>query len=346
MSNLPDEPEHDPQLATAWREHSTDMPPAHLDAAILAAARRAVGSAPQDAARRSREATRPQRWWMPLAAAATIGAVALGILQTGPLDEPASAPTVSDMPAAPAPAREQIARENTVRDNSAELERKEPRSVAPEHGVASVAAPRATERQDVPAAAPRAAEPAARSSAAPARQAAKVSAATITDGIAPPPPAMPAAPMAPISPPPAMPAAPMATISPLPTLPAAPQPFPADKKRDAKDPVTSKLSADTAPARSIAERDDLRTRSNEVARPGAPATAAGAVTVAKSALRQEATSAKAIDIDASITRIRKLHDEGKLAEAAKELVALRAIVPDADQRLPPELRPWAATVRP
>ena len=47
-----------------------------------------------------------------------------------------------------------------------------------------------------------------------------------------------------------------------------------------------------------------------------------------------------------IVRIRKLHDEGKLADAAKELLALRQAIPDADGRLPPELRAWAATVKP
>ena len=57
-------------------------------------------------------------------------------------------------------------------------------------------------------------------------------------------------------------------------------------------------------------------------------------------------AAKPIDVDAWIVRIRKLHDDGKLADAAKELVAMRAAVPDADRRLPPELRAWAATVKP
>jgi len=57
-------------------------------------------------------------------------------------------------------------------------------------------------------------------------------------------------------------------------------------------------------------------------------------------------AAKPIDVDAWIVRIRKLHDDGKLADAAKELVALRAAIPDVDRRLPPELRTWAATVKP
>ena len=47
MSNVPDPSEHDSQLAAAWREHSAEMPSPQLDAAILAAAHRAVGSAPE-----------------------------------------------------------------------------------------------------------------------------------------------------------------------------------------------------------------------------------------------------------------------------------------------------------
>ena len=68
--------------------------------------------------------------------------------------------------------------------------------------------------------------------------------------------------------------------------------------------------------------------------------------MAKTTARADAPSAPAIDVGAWIIRIRKLHDEGKLADAAKELVALRAVVPDADARLPRELRAWAATVKP
>jgi hypothetical protein len=59
-----------------------------------------------------------------------------------------------------------------------------------------------------------------------------------------------------------------------------------------------------------------------------------------------ARPAKDNDIDAWIARIHKLHDEGKLADAANELRALRRANPEADSRLPPELRAWAATVKP
>ena len=68
--------------------------------------------------------------------------------------------------------------------------------------------------------------------------------------------------------------------------------------------------------------------------------------MAKTTARADAAAVPAVDVDAWIIRIRKLHDDGKLADAAKELIALRAAVPDADRRLPPELRTWAETVKP
>lgn len=69
----------DDAVERAWREHSRETPPASLDDAILAAAHRAVGSKPAVA-----EAREPWRWWMPLAAAATIGAIAIGVIQNLP----------------------------------------------------------------------------------------------------------------------------------------------------------------------------------------------------------------------------------------------------------------------
>jgi len=94
--NPSDAPERDPALERAWRAHSRETPPAELDRAILAAAHRAVGSGPQDASKvttqSSYESTRPQRWWMPLAAAATIGVVAISVLQLTSPDQSLVAP--------------------------------------------------------------------------------------------------------------------------------------------------------------------------------------------------------------------------------------------------------------
>jgi hypothetical protein len=297
MTHEPDHPERDPALDSAWREHSAELPSAAMDDAILAAAHRAVKSAPRDVGKPAAEATSPQRWWMPLAAAATIGAVALGILQTMPQQEIVTTPSVSDTP-----------------------------KRAPERAAADSVAP-----PPPPASAPPATAPAM----APAKPMAKVATPT----------------------PPAVTSA-MDSAVPAP-LATAPQPFPAERKAesaesDVKDRAraASKLAtapdaATAAPAAAAptpqAARSDVRQR-NE-ATPSAP-TAAGAVALGKTAASLEAPALSAADIDAWIARIRKLHDEGKVTDAAKELVALRAAVPDADSRLPREMRAWAATVKP
>ena len=87
----------DPALDAAWRAQSTETPPPALDAAILAAAHRAVKSAPEKIGP-GREATRPWRWWTPLAAAAVIGVIAIGALQLAPHEPDPTKVVVSDMP--------------------------------------------------------------------------------------------------------------------------------------------------------------------------------------------------------------------------------------------------------
>ena len=69
----PDRESADPALDAMLRDGATETPPAHIDAAILAAAHRAVASAPRTHARR------PWRVWLPLAAAATVAAVVIGL---------------------------------------------------------------------------------------------------------------------------------------------------------------------------------------------------------------------------------------------------------------------------
>ena len=55
---------------------------------------------------------------------------------------------------------------------------------------------------------------------------------------------------------------------------------------------------------------------------------------------------KARDPDAWIARIRKLRDDGNTAEAIRELREFREYVPDAERRIPPDLRDLANAVRP
>ena len=310
MTPLPEHSERDPTLETAWREHSDEMPPAALDAAVLAAAHRAVASVPRDAGKQAAEATSPQRWWMPLAAAATIGAVALGILQTLPQESPVTAPPASDSPARSS--ARTTAQPSAPTDKLAKAER----SDAPRAAYGSAAT-----QTHALAAAGVAAE-----SAAPAMAPRNARAKVVAPGVAD-----------------------MAVTPPGPAA-AAPQPFPAETKAESAESTDIKDRAPPPAAvprfavqSSESTRADAR-RQNEAA-PAAPATS-GAVTVAKTMARAETAPAPAVDVEAWILRIRKLHDDGKLADAAKELVALRATTPDADHRLPPELRAWAATVKP
>jgi resuscitation-promoting factor RpfA len=312
MTPVPDPAERDAELSAAWRKHSAETPPARLDAAVLAAAHRAVGSAPSDAGKPAAEATSPQRWWMPLAAAATIGAVALGILQTMPAESPVTAPSVSDMPSRTtdrAPSLPSLPRDELAATQRASAPRAAAESAIP-------AMPAMSESREVA----KSATPAV----PPSRQAAKATAPYATDNAAAPP-------------------APAA---------APPQPFPAERKSEATETADSKDRARVAPALAAAPvvaqsaepaRAEMRRQSETAA--AAPA-ASGTVRMAKAVASVDAASAPAVDIAAWIIRIRKLHDDGKLADAAKELVALRAAIPDADGRLPPELRAWAATVKP
>ncbi len=330
MSNVPDVPEHDPRVAAAWREHSAEMPPVQLDTAILAAAHRAVGSAPRDAAGEPREATSPQRWWMPLAAAATIGAIALGILQTAPHDESGTAPSVSDMPAgqekpAPPATRGKLAAPGAQRQ-SPPVPTESGTAVPPPTATAQVALPPTTKENPAAPVQDNLATMERKDSARAASAPAPAPAPTANGGVATAEDRVVAPPSAPMG---------------APSQPEAPQPFPADKKVEPAAMAPERARA--APAAAAAERDEARPR-NEAARFAPSAT--GAPALGKTIARQDAATANPVDIDATLLRIRKLHDEGKLADAATELRALRAIVPDVDRRLPPELRAWAATVKP
>src|SRR6478672_12664177 len=75
----PADDHRDPDVDAAWRAANRDQPPPALDAAIAAAARRAVGAGPK-----SPQA--PRAWWS-VAAAAVVAVVAIGIVEMTPPDE-------------------------------------------------------------------------------------------------------------------------------------------------------------------------------------------------------------------------------------------------------------------
>jgi hypothetical protein len=77
----------DDDVARAWKASSRDKPPAALDEALRAAARREVGARP-------RRRTSPA--WIPMAVAATLGAVAVAIVQLAPPERLTERPSVND----------------------------------------------------------------------------------------------------------------------------------------------------------------------------------------------------------------------------------------------------------
>lgn len=257
----------DPALDAFLGEHSTETPPAHIDAAILAAAHRAVDSSPHPA-----RATQAWRWWMPLAAAAVIGAIVVGIMPLAPTLRDESSAIVSDAPPT-AP------RETTASDSAAVAPSSRPLPAA-------TTPPRAAARDGASAGALAKVAPSPEASAgAPAMVAPSPTVAQKT----------------------------VTTLAPFPPAP----------------PLKARVSADQpASAASV----------NANASPPAPSRAWD-----PAHRKKQAGSAKRSDV-AWFTQIRNLRAQGKVSEAAQALVRFREAFPDADERLPPDLRRWAASV--
>jgi hypothetical protein len=314
--------ERDPELEKLYREHSREEPPSALDAKILAAAHRAVESGP----RKVGEATRPQRWWMPLAAAAAIGVVAIGVIQQVPKETAIDATSVAP---STAPARAPATQPPPPVDEKS-----------------------TTNQRD---ALPLEANPLAKKQ--------KEALAT-----APPPPAAPAAK-------PAMPKSTVEREADrrenkvaADKLAEEPKPFPdapAQRKTEVAASVEGKRDMPMEQSLADARKDAFREEQRQAAAPAvagaatapappaaapapapAPALAnrlraqsesgaAGAIAQSKNA--DEEMRALARDPDAWIARIRKLRDDGNTAQALRELKEFRALVPDAQRRLPADL---------
>lgn len=334
----PDDPRDD-AIDRLMREHSRETPPAALDDAIRAAARRAVGAKPRGKPAVA-EAREPWRWWMPLAAAATIGAIAIGVIQSLPHD--ASEPmVVSDAATAarkaasgtPASPSEPMAAPASTQPSEAAPAVAPPAAPAAAAGRApssaatvskpAVVAPapqRADTRAEQKAAAEAApAPPAARDTklAATSKRAESGVAAARTGEssagfVASPPPIVAAAPApVPATAPPAVAGA---------AAPAARSSAETAADAAARQPAPAMAKLEAAPSGSEAMRE--RTA-------GAPTAAQGA------AARLP---------EAFVAEIRRLLAANDPDGAARELRAFRQAYADADTRLPSELRPWAAGV--
>jgi len=272
----------DPALDAWLGAHSSDTPPAHLDAAILAAAHRAVGSGPRPA-----RATHAWRWWMPLAAAAVIGVMVVGVLPLAPsiVNEPAS--TISDVPAGASSVPEEGPHADAFRPPVA------PNNRAPL----------------VPASPPP--SPAARpDSETPSRAPAKVT-------------------------------------KPVPKV-ERPGAVPAERAQERK----AADETSTARNRLGSEAGALRPPpgpSAAAAADGNPASAPSFARRPESPPAQGAPSADSLDasaarphtVDEWIGRLRALRARGDIPEATRALADFRRAWPDADARLPADLREWA-----
>jgi hypothetical protein len=317
--------ERDRRLDAAWSAASREEPPPALDAAIRAAARRAVDAAPGS--------RRNKHWWYPLAAAATVAVLAVGIVQLTPPEQ--VAPTiVADRATAPREAQKDVERrsaavETTPASSPVATSATAPpaapapaaeRPAKPAPGIAAgtlaserarVAAPKELKKQALEA----------KRELAPQDKLASATQEIAAANTAPAPPAVAAAPAAPSRSEP---------------FPAAPVP---ESRRDAYQ--EEGRQAANAPAGAAAPQVQ-RSASGASAEPAQVQSRVEAAKVAH-ADEAKAKDASARSVEEWIKRIRDLKNEGRLDAAAKELAAFRAAYGErADALLPADLRAMKA----
>jgi hypothetical protein len=347
---------HDEHIDALWAATRADGPSPDIDAALRAAARREIGAGPQPSRPPVAEATRWERWWWPLAAAATIGAVAIGLLQLTP-NERSEPAVVSDMPAQTARKAEASAPRSPIASGGAETRvDAAPLPVAPSVAEKKRDGARESEQAErAPGPSPSAKPPERRREIDRALNPAE----RAQDELATRPLPVPSSSGNALTAPAAssnVPTAPAAAEAPAtaatPAAPPAPVPSPADTAKDSSGAprATSAVAAGsivgaTAQPNKAAMMQQQAAASRATSAPGSPAAgpAGTPAPLAKVAPAQSSTEpAKAAVRPAAewIALIRRLRDENKPSEAAKELTAFRATYPDADRLLPQDLRNW------
>jgi hypothetical protein len=324
----------DPRFDAAWAAVSNEEPPPALDAAILAAARREVGARPRAADASVPEATRPERWWFPLAAAATIGAIALGMLQTVGRDDgfgDGTPTVVSDMPpAAPASRHEQ-----PVRDSAA-TKVEVPATSAAMPDAPPVAGDRAAARAagDDGAGSLRQAPPPRPEALKPAPDTARAMVGAAPGTGEPATAGVTATPDAQRS---ARPESPPAGVA----IGAAPAPAPELAAPSAAPPL--RFAPSPSPSQSPAVAARAAAASKEQASGVGTSGTLGAVPAERPRVDAAAETRLAgtpLPVPEWIALIRRLRDEGRIDDAAKELAAFRRTHVDHLQLLPPDLAQW------
>ncbi len=332
--------ERDPELDALWRRHSAETPPAALDDAIRAAAHRAVHAKPSTAPR----ARAPWPAWATFAAAASIGAIAIGVWQLQPRDIDETQVVASDTPA------RSVARQETARKDVAPspIQAQTPAAGAPavssatDKTVSAETDARNDSRKPSPFPATRDARegkeapvkaetqiarsaPSTIAAAAGAQEertlrarseargsVAKVAPDTTNESVAPP-----------------------ASVGGNDTARVVPAPTIA-QPRMAQAPMAMKRSGDAATADAGSQQSQAA--GNAVrANPGTLPSQAGSL--AAPAPRQAART-----VDDFVDTIRRALADHRDADAVTALAAMRTQFADADARLPADLRTWAARV--
>jgi hypothetical protein len=326
--------ERDREIDAAWSAASREEPPPALDAAIRAEARRAVGARPGRAQRR--------HWSYPLAAAATVAALAVGIAQLTPPEQVAPT-TVAMQSASSGEATSGAARQAPVaQDKPAATAEVAP---SPPFALSTPAKPQPRdagsaprdERQRMASSAPAAprkkqvlkeeaeeasGKTATQPPAKPAERESSTVAGTLAAQSAAPPPSPPRSE--------AFPAAP-ANDTRRDTYAEGPLPRTASAAAVAPAPASADPAAAAPPAPAV----------GAVAQRRADAPMENKLAMAKVANADEAKAkdVSGLSVEGWIRRIRELKSEGRLEEAAKELAAFRAAFGErADTLLPSDLR--------
>jgi len=340
--------EIDRELEAAWRAASKEQPPAALDASIRAAARRAVDARPG----KTKSWWRVKTHWAPLAAAAMVTIIAVGIVQLTPPEQvtpgviteraapPQTAEQDSRKPSAPPPtiaeparrdaalATDELARSRDVEDARKKLAQ----SPAPTQATSN-AAPQAEQEKKRASTVEFAAKEEQRQLAAAPEGG--LAAKLKTQGAGTPAPAARSEPF-PAAQAPAERGQPaVAATAPARALSRS-EPFPAaEPSRIAADAPAPTAPA-TAPA--LREASPEATTKQDAADDKGPANAGLAkVTTLDQARAKDAAAPR--PAEEWIKLIRRLRAEGKNEDAAKELAAFCAVYKErADELLPADLR--------
>ena len=376
VSRPPDDSLRDAVLDAAWNRHSTEFPPPHVDAAILAAAHREARTRPQaipdeDAISHAR---RPAPAWWGFAAAATIGAIAFGVMQLAPPAHRTEPTVASDVPPprASASLRDEASSGSFAEAPAADASKPQRNERAPEPIAATppgmlpaAPSPEGRVAMSRPDGAPRT-EPPQRKAAkvAPAgREAASDSAAT--PGAATIPDAREQR-QRPVNAPathdqrgvvaqqtqPGSEPRVAAMVPPRPATAPSPRAFPGTPSQpgtEGAQPPAAPSKAESATA-SAARGSAPPERAAAMVAPQPDAAAVAPRDAAATPQGPRSSDSQAVakmrtTADEWIDRIRRLHAQQRLEDAARELNAFRNAYPDADTRLPASLAAWAAEVK-